>query len=161
MPFYLECVWVILVVVPPVSSYEILVSMKQSSLAGWIVEVKLLEIVNENIFAIISYFLNCSTSIHHWSHRKNLRSCMSNYFSPRTSSSSPSTTTWSIMVALDPKLKEALTVDHRSIDGLVLVEGFHVSKVVVQITAGANCAQVDNVGRNYDCWNCPGLQKIV
>ena len=160
MPFYLECVWVILVVVPPVSSYEILVSMKQSSLAGWIVEVKLLEIVNENIFAIISYFLNCSTSIHHWSHRKNLRSCMSNYFSPRTSSS-PSTTTWSIMVALDPKLKETLTVDHGSIDGLILVECFHVFKKRVHLVARASCTQVDNIGRHYDCWNCPGLQEVV
>ena len=52
-------------VVPPVSSYEILVSMKQSSLADRIVEVKPLEIVNEIVFAIIYYFLDSPTSVHH------------------------------------------------------------------------------------------------
>ena len=65
IPFYVECVCMILVVVPPVTSHKILVCVKQASLAGRVVEVKLFEIVNKIVFAIVSYFLDSPTSVHH------------------------------------------------------------------------------------------------
>ena len=55
------------------------------------------------------------------------------------------------MVALDPKFKETLTVDHSGVDGLILVESFHVFKEVIHLVAGANCTQVDSIGRHNDC----------
>ena len=65
------------------------------------------------------------------------------------------------MVALDPKFKETLTVDHSGVDGLILVESFHVSKEGIHLVARANYTQVSKIAENYDYYNYPGLQEIV